>query len=98
VSLPYKAFEAQHLTLTPGADTVVTFDPDILAIRIRNWSTTDRVLVKQDVISGAADPLASRVGIAGATDIPTVSTFPVRTSTIHILSAGAAEVTVEGYH
>jgi hypothetical protein len=98
VSLPYKAFEAQHLTLVASTDTTITFDPPVVAIRIRNWDTANRVLVKQDPITSDTDPLATRVGKAPAADIPNNSTFPVRTSTIHLRSAGASEVSVEGYH
>lgn len=98
MSLPYKAFEAQHTTLTPSTDTIFTFDPPVIAIRVRNWDTANRVLVKLDTITSDVDALATRVGKAGATDIPTVTTFPVRTTTIHLRSAGASEVTVEGYY
>lgn len=98
MSLPYKAFESTHLTLTPSTDTTVTFDPPIIAIRVRNWDTARRILVSQTAIANDTDATASRVGKAPTTDIATISTFPVRTATIHLRSAGASEVTVEGYH
>lgn len=97
MSLPYKDFQAQHVTLVASTDTTITFAHAVEAIRIRNWDTTNRVLVKNDAIANDTDATASRVGKAGATDIPTVTTFPVRTDTIHLRSAGASEVTVEGY-
>lgn len=98
MSLPYKAFESQHVTLVASTDTTLTFDPPVIAIRVRNWDTSNRVLVSQEAIASDVDATASRVGKAGATDIPTVTTYPVRTASIHLRSAGASEVTVEGYH
>jgi hypothetical protein len=98
MSLPYRAFEAQHLTLVPSTDTTVTFDPPVTAIRVRNWDPVNRVLVKMDAITSDTDALATRVGAAPDTDLPNNTTFPVRTDTIHLRSAGASEVTVEGYH
>jgi hypothetical protein len=96
--MPYKAFESQHLTLTPSTDTTITFDPDIIAIRVRNWDTVNRVLISQEAITSDTDATATRVGKAATADIPTVTTIPVRTDTIHLRSAGASEVTIEGYH
>lgn len=98
MSLPYKAFRAQHLTLVASTDTTVTFPRLVEAIRVRNWDTSNQVLVSMEAIASDVDATASRVGKAGATDIPTVSTFPVRTDTIQLRSAGASEVTVEGYY
>jgi hypothetical protein len=98
VSLPYRDFESQHATLTPSTDTTFTFTPPILAIRVRNWDIANRVLVSTATITSAVDATATRVGKAATADIPTISTFPVRTQTIHLRSAGASEVTVEGYH
>lgn len=98
MSLPFKDFDATHLTLAPSTDTTVTFTRLTEAFRIRNWDTTNRVLVKTAVISSDVDATASRVGKAGTADIPTVSVFPVRTFSIHLRSAGASEVTVEGYY
>jgi hypothetical protein len=97
VSLPYKTFEAQHLTLVASTDTTVTFDPPVTAIRIRNWDTANRVLVKLGVITSDSDALATRIGRAPSTEIPNNTSFPVRTSTIHLRSAGASEVSIEGY-
>ena len=97
MSLPYKAFETQHITLVASTDTTVTFDPPVVAIRVRNWDTTARVLVSLTAIASDVDATASRVGKAPAADIPNNSTFPVRTSVLHLRSAAAAEVSVEGY-
>jgi hypothetical protein len=98
VSLPYKSFRPQHLTLVASTDTTITFPRTVEAVRVRNWDTANRVLVSMEAITSDVDATADRVGKAGATDIPTVSTFPVRTDTIHIRSAGASEVTVSGYY
>lgn len=98
MSLPYKAFEAQHLTLAASTDTTVTFDPPVTAIRVRNWDTTARLLVSLSAITSDTDATASRVGKAPGSDMPNVSTFPVRTATVHLRSSAASEVTVEGYY
>lgn len=97
MSLPFKDFEAQHVTLVASTDTTITFTRLTEAIRVRNWDTTNRILVKTGAITSDSDATASRVGAAGTTSVPTVSVFPVRSQTIHIRSAGASEVTVEGY-
>ncbi|MGH8897505.1 MAG: hypothetical protein ACRDZ4_10875 [Egibacteraceae bacterium] len=97
MSLPYRAFETQHLTLVASTDTTVSFDPPATAIRVRNWDSANRVLVSLSPIASDSDATASRVGKAPAADIPNISTFPVRTAALHLRSAGASEVTVEAY-
>lgn len=97
MSLPFKDFDATHVTLAPSTDTTVTFSRLTEAVRIRNWDTGNRLLVKTSAITSDADATASRVGKAGSADIPTVSVFPVRTTSIHVRSAGASEVTLEAY-
>lgn len=97
MSLAYKTFLSQHLTLSVSTDTTVTFPNGVLAIRVRNWDTVNRVLLSQTAITSDVDATATRVGKAGSADIPTVTTLPVRTTTIHLRSAGASEVTIEGY-
>ena len=98
MSLPYKAFESQHVTLVASTDTTLSFDPPVVAVRVRNWDTTNRLLVSLTSIASDVDATASRVGKAPAADIANNSTFPVRTSSLHLRSAGASEVTVEGYN
>lgn len=87
----------QHITLTGGIDTTITFAQEVRIVRVVNWSTTQRVLVKNSAITSDTDAAATRVGKAPAADVPGTRTFPFRTSTIHLRSAGDAEVSVEGY-
>jgi len=97
VSLPFKDFEAHHLTLTPSTDEVVTFGRTVEAVRVRNWDTANRILVKTAAIGDDNDADSDRVGMAATSDIPNVSVFPVRRDSIVVRSAGASEVTVTGY-
>lgn len=97
MSLPFKDFSATHTTLSASTDTTISFPRLVEAVRVRNWDTANRVLVKTGAIATDVDATASRVGKAGTADIPTVSVFPVRVSSIHVRSAGASEVTIEGY-
>lgn len=93
----YLYHEAQHVTLTPNTDTAISFAQEVELIFVTNWSTTGRVLAKFAVITSNTDASAARVGLAPASDIPNDKPFIRRTTSIHIRSAVAAEVTVEGY-
>lgn len=93
----YLYHEAQHATLSAGIDTTFSFAQEVELIFVTNWSTTGRVLVKYAAIPSNTDAAAARVGLAPANDLPNDKPFIRRTSSIHLRSAVAAEVTVEGY-
>jgi len=88
--------EATQATLVAGTSTAFTFSAAVEVVRIKNWSTTDRVLVKSSAISSDTDASASRVGKAPTTDVPNSEFYPV-SGTIYLRCAAAAEVTVEGF-
>lgn len=88
--------EAAHATLGASTSTPFTFTAAVEVVRIKNWDTTNRVLVKSSAVSSDADASASRIGKAPAADLPNSEFYPV-SGTIHLRSAGAAEVTVEGF-
>lgn len=90
-------FEAQDLTLVASTDTTVTFASPVRMVRILNWDTANRVLVKNSAISSNTDAAATRVGIAPTASVAGSRTLPYRTTTIHLRSAGTSNVTVEGY-
>lgn len=93
----YANFESQYVTLSSGTDTTITFSQSVRMVRVTNWDAVNVVLVKNGTISTDTDATASRVGIAPATNVPGGEVFPIVTSTIHIRSAGASVVTVEGF-
>lgn len=90
-------FEAQHVTLSASTDTTITASGAARMVRVLNWDTANRVLVKNGAISSDTDAAASRVGKAPAADVPGSRTIPFTTSTIHLRSASTSEVTVEFY-
>jgi hypothetical protein len=88
--------EASQATLVAGTSTPFTFTAAVEVVRVKNWSTTDRVLVKSSAISSDVDAAASRVGKAPTADVPNSEFYPV-SGTIFLRCAAAAEVTVEGF-
>jgi hypothetical protein len=93
----FSTFEADHRTLTASTDTTITFSATVSAIRIVNWDTANAVLVKDGAISSDTDAAAARVGRASGTGIPSSRVFPIESGSIHVRSAGASEITIEGY-
>jgi hypothetical protein len=93
----YNSFEAQHVTLVPSTDTTITFAQPVRNIHIKNWDTSNRILVKDGAIASDSDATASRVGKSPTTDVPGADWFPFATLTIHLRSSSGSEVTVEGY-
>lgn len=93
----YANFESTHMTLVAGADTTITFSQTVRLVRITNWDIVNRLLVKNGVITSNTDSSASRVGIAPALNVPNSEVFPILTASIHIRSASASEITVEGF-
>lgn len=93
----FTSFEAQHVTLVASTDTTITFAQEVRMVRIVNWDTSNRVLVKDGAISSDADATATRVGKAPAADVPGTRTLPFKTTTIHLRSAAGSEVSVEGF-
>lgn len=90
-------FESDHRTLTASTDTTITFSAEVRMVRVVNWDTARRVLVKDAAIGTDTDSASARVGKAPAADVSNEKWFPIKTTTIHLRSAGASEVTVEGY-
>ncbi len=90
-------FECQRITLVALTDTTVTFAEGVRAVRVTNYDTGNTILVKNGSISGSADTTTRRVGVAPVTNVPNSAWFPFRTTTIHVLSAGASVIEVEGY-
>lgn len=93
----YDLFEAFHETLVADTPKKFIFTNPSRLIRITNWSTTNRVLVKLSQINDSSDDKAARIGIAGAANIPSSEVWPVRAKSIFLLSSGNAEVTVEAF-
>jgi hypothetical protein len=94
---PFDTFEAQHITLVASTDTTITFASSVSLVRVLNWDTANRLLVKDGAITSDADAAATRVGFAPTASVPGSRTLPFQTTTLHLRSAGAGEVTVEGY-
>lgn len=93
----YTGFESFHQTLVLGTDTTITFSSQVRMVRVTNWDSTARILVKNGAITSNTDATASRVGRAPTPDVPNSEVFPITTNSIHIRSALASEVTVEGF-
>lgn len=93
----YIGFECQRVTLVSNTDTTITFAEGVRAVKVINFDAGNVILVKNGSISGSSDTTAARVGFAPATNVPNGSWFPFRTTSIHILSAGASSVDVLGY-
>jgi hypothetical protein len=93
----FETFEADHRTLTAATDTTITFSADVSAVRVVNWDTANVILVKDGAIATDTDAASARVGAASGTNIPSSRVFPINTANIHIRSAGASTVTIEGY-
>jgi hypothetical protein len=94
----FDSFQAIHEILIVSTDTTFSFSQAVRACRVTNWNTTGRVLVKDGPIISDTDAAAASVGRATAADVPGQIWFPFATSTIHLRSSVAAEVTVEGYY
>lgn len=88
--------EASHVTLVASTSTPFTFTAAVEVVRVKNWDTSNRVLVKSSAVSSDIDVVASRVGKAPAADLPNSEFYPV-SGTIYLRSAAASEVTVEGF-
>lgn len=93
----YANFESSHQTLSANTDTTITFSASVRLVRVTNWDILNVILVKNGAISSNTDATASRVGIAALLNIPNSEVFPITTSSIHVRSAAASVVTVEGF-
>lgn len=91
------SFEAQHVTLTSSTDTAITFAQPVRIVRVLNWDIGNRILAKDGAIANNTDATATRVGVAPTASVPGSRTFPFKTTSIHLRSAGASEVSIEGY-
>ncbi len=91
-------FESSHRTLVASTDTTITFSQAVRMVKITNWDTSNRVLVKNGAIASDVDATAARIGKAPATDVPNVKTILITTASIHLRSAAGSEVTIEGYY
>ena len=93
----YTNQQNQHVTLTANTDTTITFSPAVRAYKVLNWDIANRVLYSQTAIATNTDATAARVGFAAAVSVPNSSgTIPLTTTTVHVRSAAASEVTVIG--
>lgn len=88
--------EAFHTTLVASTSTPFAFSAAVEVVRVKNWDTVNRVLVKSSAISSDTDTGASRIGKAPTADLPNSEFYPV-SGTIHLRSTGTNEVTVEGF-
>jgi hypothetical protein len=93
----YDSLLAIHQTLTASTDTIFNFAQSVRTVRVSNWDSEQRVLVKDGVISNNSDITAARVGVAISNEVPSVMWFPFATDSIHLRSSVNAIVTVEGY-
>lgn len=93
----YDSFQAIHQMLVPSTDTTVVFAQPVRAVRVSNWNTVVRILVKDGPIISDTDAAAARIGSAATTNVPGQMWFPFATNTIHLRASVDAEVTVEGY-
>lgn len=92
----FDTFEADHRTLVASTDTTLTFT-GFRMIRVLNWDTANRVLVKDGAITSDSDSSATRVGKAPTDDVPSSRSIPINGTTIHVRSAATSEITVEAY-
>lgn len=93
----YEVLQTIHQNIVASVDTIFTFAQSVRLVRVTNWNTNTRVLVKDGIISSNSDPTAARVGKAGRIDNPSQAWFPFVTDTIHLRASLESEVTVEGY-
>lgn len=93
----YKNFESNHLTLSASTDTTITFTQAVKFVRVTNWDVLNTILVKNGALTSNTDSTASRVGVAPAVNLSNNECFPITTTSIHIRSAAASVVTVEGF-
>lgn len=97
VTQDFVALQADHRTLTASQSTAITFNREVRAVRVTNWDTVNRVLFKTSTIGSDTDAAAARCGKAPKADVPSETWFPVKGRTFYVRSAGASEITVEGY-
>lgn len=90
-------FQVQHVTLVPSTDTTITFTGQVRFVQVHNWDTGNRLLVKNAAIASDTDAAAARIGRAPAAEVPSKLNLPYRTTSVHLRSAAASEVTVIGY-
>jgi hypothetical protein len=91
------SFEAQTVILAGSTDTTITFAQAVRLVHVKNFDTTTRVKVKDGAITSDSDATASWVGAAPVTNVPCSDWFPFATTTLHLRSAAASEVVVEGF-
>lgn len=93
----YNSVESFYQQIEAGFDTTFTFTQSVRLIRISNWNTDTRVLVKDGPIDSNSDMTAARVGRATLFNKPGQMWFPLVTTSIHLRARLAGDVTVEGY-
>lgn len=92
------SFEAQETTLTASTDTTITFAQTVRLVKVKNFSTSATVFVRDGAISSDTPTNSEKIGIAPATNVPAVEWFPFNTTTIHLRSAGTPDVVVTGFY
>lgn len=96
-AVTYLNFQSTHVTLVASTDTIITFSTAVKFVRVTNWDILNLILVKNGAIATDTDSTCSRVGIAPILNLSNSESFPITTGSIHIRSAGASTVTVEGF-
>lgn len=88
--------QCKRLTLVADTNTAVDFAQTVRIIRVVNWDIVNEVLVKTSPTSSLTDVDSTSVGAAPAAGVPNSRTFVLRRAQIHLRSAGASRVNVEG--
>lgn len=91
-------FEAKgRNTLTASTDTTISFSETVRLVRVKNFDTSNVVMVANATIASDTATNAERVGVAPVTNVPSVEYYPYKTSSIHVRSAGASSIDVTGF-
>ena len=67
-------------------------------VRVKNESLTATVFVRDGAITSDTPTNAEMVGVAPAINLPTTEYYPLKTTTIHLRSAGTPTISATGFY
>ena len=93
----FSGFTATHFTFASSTSRPIDLSTSVRMYRVTNWSTSARILVKTTTITSSTDGGAARVGVAPSADLPNGEVWPITSTTLHVLSTGGGDCTVEAF-
>lgn len=91
------SFETFRQALVASTDTTITFTQPVRLIKVKNESLVSTVFVRDAAIASDTPANAEMVGVAAAANLPNTDWFPIKTTTIHLRSAGTPTVDITGF-